>query len=118
MSVGSLNLGITYSLYLFFMVALDLHFILANALAFAVWNRFGFELQRRFVFRAKSRPSLYSQYLLAQLGFMFVSSVLLWGVVEILGVFPEVGYFFAMSLTTLARYFTSKRLFFVSRESK
>ena len=105
--VGLVNATAGFFLFLFFLSALGLHYLLANVMVFVTWVWFGFELQRRWTFRAKASGVAFGKYLVSQIAFLGLGSLLLWTLVEALALRAEVAYLLALGLVTGLLYLST-----------
>jgi putative flippase GtrA len=105
--VGLVNATAGFFLFLFFFSALGLHYLLANVLAFVTWVWFGFQLQRRWTFRAKASSFAFGKYLVSQIFFLGLGSLLLWTLVEALALRAEVAYLLTLGLVTGLLYLST-----------
>lgn len=107
LAVGLLNAVAGFLLFLLFFSVLGLHYLIANVLVFISWVWFGFELQRIWAFRAKASDAAFGKYLLNQIVFTLLGSILLWLLVEGFTVRPELGYIFTLGIVTVGIYMSS-----------
>lgn len=105
--VGLFSAVVGFLLFLLFFSVLGLHYLLANVLVFISWVWFGFELQRRWAFRAQASSAAFGRYFLNQIVFTVVGSFLLWVLVEVFTVRPELAYIFTLGIVTAGMYVSS-----------
>lgn len=114
--VGLINAAAGFVLFLFFFTAVGFHYLLANGLVFLTWAWFGFELQRRWTFRAKASSVAFGKFLLNQIAFLGLGSLLLWALVEVFAIRAEFAYPLTLGIVTVGMYVSS--LFWVFRRDE
>ena len=105
--VGFVNAVASFLLFYIYLTALGAHYLVANVLVFVTWVWFGFELQRRWTFRAKASGVTFGKFLLNQIAFLGLGSVLLWTLVEVLTVRAEFAYLLTLGIVTAGMYLSS-----------
>ena len=112
---GGTNLVATYALFLAGFLFLGLHYLAANLFAFLAWAWFGFEIQRVWVFKKKRSVAAFFKYVLNQLVFFGVSTLLLFIAVDTVGIRPELAYLVVVAIVGIGMYLSS--ILFVFRKS-
>ena len=107
LAVGLVNAAAGFFLFLFFFSTLGVHYLVANVLVFVTWAWFGFELQRRWTFRATRTIVAFGRFLLNQIAFLGLGSLLLWTLVEIFTVRAEFAYLLTLVMVTAGMYLSS-----------
>jgi len=107
LAVGLVNSGAGFFLFLFFFSALGFHYLVANGLVFVTWAWFGFELQRRWTFRARATIVAFGKFLVNQIAFLGLGSVLLWTLVETFTLRAEFAYLLTLGIVTAGMYLSS-----------
>ncbi len=105
---GGVNALAGFLLFLLFFKVFDWHYLFANLLVFLSWAWFGFELQRRWAFKAEKSRGTFLKYLLNQVGFIALGTLMLWMLVEFAALRPEVAYVMTIGLITLGIYASSR----------
>ena len=105
--VGLANTVAGFLFFLFFFSGLGLHYLVANMLVFVTWAWFGFELQRRWTFRAKPSSAAFGKFLLNQVVFLGLGSMLLWAFVEVFRLRAEFAYLPTLGIVTGLSYLSS-----------
>lgn len=107
LAVGLLNAAAGFLIFLLFFSALGFHYLLANVLVFISWVWFGFELQRRLVFRATASSAKFGRFVINQIVFTLVGTIVLWVLVEGYIIRPELAYVFTLTIVTIGIYVSS-----------
>ena len=115
-AVGLVNTVVSFVLFLVYFHLLHMHYLVANMAVFVSWVWFGYELQRRLAFRVSKSRRGFVRFLLNQVGFIFVGTVVLWAMVERANFMPEVAYVATLGVVTIGMYASSQ--LWVFRESK
>lgn len=114
--MGVVNATAGFFLFLFFFSALGLHYLVANVLVFVTWAWFGFELQRRWTFRAKPSSIAFGKFLVNQVAFLGLGSLLLWTLVGALNFRTEFAYLLTLGMITVGMYLSSLLLVFAGAD--
>ncbi len=116
LTVGLVNSVASFVLFLVYFSAIGFHYLLANILVFVSWVWVGYELQRRFAFQAKRTAGGFARFVVNQIGFMTIGTLLLWVLVELVRLLPEIAYLLTLGIITGGLYLSSR--FWVFRRLK
>jgi len=105
---GIVNATAGFLLFLFFFGILRWHYLLSHFMVFVSWAWFGFQLQKGWAFRAGASGGSLLRYLLNQIVFIVLATLLFWMLVEFGALREEVAYLVTIGLATIGIFFSSR----------
>ena len=118
LAVGLLNTVVSFVLFLAYFHLLQMHYLVANMAVFISWVWFGYELQRRLAFRASKAKRGFARFILNQVIFILVGTLVLWAMVEWANLIPEVAYVATLGVVTIGMYASSRLWVFRKAEHR
>lgn len=110
--VGLANGAAGFLLFIVFFRVLGFNYLLANMSVFVTWAWFGFELQRRWTFKAEASRVSFGKFIINQIAFLALGSLIMGTLVELFAAPPELAYVITLAVVTSGIYLSSLRWVF------